>query len=44
MVLFRNVCKQTFHISQVRLSQKVKSSTYFILYEDEDIGRFPDLY
>ena len=24
ILLFRNVCKQTFHISHVRISQKVK--------------------
>ena len=46
ILLFSNVCKQTFHISHVRISQKVKGvlmwNIFNILfsYNDEDIGRF----
>ena len=38
-----NVCKQTFHIPQVRISQKVKGETFFS-HENEDIGRLSNLH
>ena len=42
ILLFLNVCKQIFHISHVRISQKVKSynmksSAYLCSYEDKNI-------
>ena len=44
-----NICKQTFHISHVRISQKVKVFkceilNILLLYEDQDIGRFSNLH
>ena len=43
-MLFLNVCKQTFHISDVHISQKVKgvlrNLQHIFSYEDEDIGWF----
>ena len=44
-----NVCKQTFHISHVRISQKVKglfmwNLQHIISYEDKDIVRFSNLH
>ena len=49
MLLFLNVCKQTFHISDVRISQKVKSDFFEIFnillsYEDGNVGRFSNLH
>ena len=46
ILLFPNVCKQAFHISHVRISQKLKGEIFKILfsYEDEDIGRFSYLH
>ena len=45
MLSFLYVCKQTFHISPVRVSQKVngvimRNLRHIILCEDEGIGRF----
>ena len=50
--MFLNGCKQSFHISHVRVSQKVKdvlmwNHQHIILLfsdEDEDIDRFSNLY
>ena len=48
--MFMNVCKQTFHMSHVRLSQKVKGVLTWNLrhiisiYEDEDIDRSSNLH
>ena len=44
-----NVCKQTFRISQVRISQKIKGAliqnfSILFLCEDQDIGRFSYLH
>ena len=43
-MLFLNVCKQTFHISHVHISQKVKgvlwNLQHIFSYEGEDIGWF----
>ena len=46
-----NVCKQTFHISHVRISQKVKgvliwNEIFNILFshKDEDISTFSNLH
>ena len=49
ILLFLNVCKQTFHISYVRISQKVKVfwcdiSNILLSYENKDIGRFWNLH
>ena len=50
MLLFLNIFKQTFHISHVPISQKVKGvkkgEIFNILfsYEGEDIDRFPNLH
>ena len=44
--MFLNICKQTFHISHVRISQKVKGvliwnfQDIILIYEDENIGGF----
>ena len=46
MLLFLNICKQTFHISHVCISQKVKgyfnvkSSTYYFHMERKKLGDF----
>ena len=43
--MFLSVCKHTFHISHVRMSQKVKGVFNILFpYEDEDIGRFSNLF
>ena len=48
--MFLNVCKQTFHISHVRISQKVKGvkmrnfQNIIFIYEGEDTDRFSNLH
>ena len=48
--MFLNVCKQTFHISHVRISQKVKGvkmrnfQNIIFIYEGEDADRFSNLH
>ena len=43
--MFLNVCKHTFPISHVRMAQKVKGVFNILFpYEDEDIGRFSNLF